>query len=191
MNLSQPRWKVNILFVALGTALVIVLTRLSSVVAPQNWYFTFGALLYEVPEPTSWQAVVIKFGIPVVVGLILGFVETENPSITAASAGFLGAFILTWPALTSWELYAPAPLLDRRGAFYLVYLFYFTAFAYLEMVGARLTLVYLQATGAGKAKKSRQKIVADLLDWKETVRPIVVGVITGVLSVVASKVFAE
>lgn len=191
MNLSQPMWKVNILFVALGTALVIILTRLSSIAAPHNWYFTFGALLYEVPEPTSWQAIVIKFGIPVVVGLLLGFVETENPSITAASAGFLGAFILTWPALTSWELYAPAVLMDRRGAFYLVYLFYFTSFAYLAMVGSRLTLVYLQTTGAGKAKKSRQKIVADLLDWKETVRPIVVGVVTGVLSVVASKVFAE
>jgi hypothetical protein len=52
-------WKMNFLIVCLGVALVIVLTKATSLLVEWSWYFTFGAFLFEV-TPIQWPAILIK-----------------------------------------------------------------------------------------------------------------------------------
>ncbi len=190
MTTNLAKWNVNAIKVAVGVALVIILTKLSSMLAPQGWYFSFSAFLFSVPTAVGWQAVVIKFGIPVVMGLVLGFWDDDNPGINAASAGFLGAFILAWPAITDWGLFAPFELQDRQGAFLMVYLLYFVAFGYLALFGAGLTHRYLELLKT-KQNKTREDLLLDLLDWKTTIRPIIFGVVTGAVSIFLGQTFSK
>jgi hypothetical protein len=189
MTNSLAKWNVNIIKVGVGVAIIILLTKLSSLLAEQ-WYFSFGAFLFQYPNPIAWQAVVFKFAIPIVAGLILGFLDEDNPSASGASAGFIGAFVQTWPAITAWELFAPFELYDRQGAYLVVYAIYFVAYAYLTMFGAGLTHQYLHLLKT-KQNKTRQDLLLDLLDWKTTIRPIIFGVVTGAISLFLGQTFSN
>jgi hypothetical protein len=187
---NRSRWDVNVLKVGLGIALIVLLTKATDILVPDDWYFSFSAFLFAVPEETTWQAVVIKLLIPVIVGIILGFLAAENPIETATAAGFSGAFLLTWPAVVDWTYIIPEELSERRGAFLIIYLFYFAAYAYLSRVGSRLTLIYLAAL-LKYHNKTRPDLIKDLLDWKESVRPLIIAGVASVLSYLLSKIFAS
>jgi hypothetical protein len=183
-------WKMNFLIVCLGVALVIVLTKATSLLAPHGWYFTFSGLLYGVPERPPWPAVLIKFAVPIVAGLFVGFFAQENPQGTAGAVGFSSAFILAWPAINAWELYVTDErLLDREYAFKIVYLLYFLAYSYLAIAGARLTTVYLNF--AAQQGETRTSIIAEILDWKKSVKPALIGVGSSAVSFIFSKIFSE
>jgi hypothetical protein len=105
-------WKMNFLIVCLGVALVIVLTKATSLLVEWGWYFTFGGFLFGV-TPIQWPAILIKLGISILVGLLIGFFVQENSRGTAGAIGFSSAFILAWPAINDWQLHARPELVDR------------------------------------------------------------------------------
>jgi hypothetical protein len=77
-----------------------------------GWYFTFGGFLFGV-TPIQWPAILIKLGIPILVGLLIGFFVQENSRGTAGAIGFSSAFIVAWPAINDWQLHARPELVDR------------------------------------------------------------------------------
>jgi len=122
-----------------------------SLLAPYGWYFTFSGVLYGVPNPPNWPAIMIKFVIPIVVGSVIGVIAPENPKGTAGAVGFSAAFILVWPALNDWASVAPRSLIGKEYVFKMVYLLYCAAYYYLAIWGAKLATIYLNfLAGQGK-----------------------------------------
>jgi hypothetical protein len=183
-------WKVNFLVLCVGIALVISLTKLSSLLAPYDWYFSFSELLFAVPYPPTWASIIIKFAIPVIGGLFVGFFASENPKGTAGAVGFSSAFILAWPAINDWTLYiTDEVLVGREYAFKIVYVLYFIAYTHLSIAGARLMSIYLNF--AAQQGQTRTTIISDVLDWKNSVKPAMIGVVSSVASFVLNKVFSQ
>jgi hypothetical protein len=180
-------WRVNALKVFLGVAFIILATRSTAYLSPYGGYFSWSALLFGDPS-LKWYAIVIKYAIPVIVGFLIGFVEKENPEGTAASAGFLSAFIMTWPALIAWNRFAPPEFLDRQRAFALIWLLYFVSFAYFALVGARVNRICLKWQSAEAAGKKLTAFGSDLLSG-ETLKNLLVAVVTSVLSELAKQTF--
>jgi hypothetical protein len=183
-------YRINALKTAIGVALIILITKATALLAPVGGYFTFGAFLYSFPTPVGWPAIVLKFAIPIIVGVVIGVIAPENPRTTAGATGFLAAFILAWPAVVAWNAIVPDDLADRQRVFLIVYLLYFASYAYLCMVGARLAVIYFAFQERHKGK-TRTDIAVDLLDWSKTLKPAVVGATTGVLSMLLAKLFAK
>jgi hypothetical protein len=162
-------WKINFWHLCLGIALIIVMTKATTLL-PDGWYFSFSRALYGVPERPELPAILVKFFIPVVAGCFIGFLSQDNPMGTAGAVGFSAAFILAWPAFNSWELYVDKSLVDREYAFKLVYLLYFVAYYYLAIWGARLTTIYLNFLE--QQGQTRIHIIRGLLDWEKSLKPL-------------------
>jgi hypothetical protein len=189
-DMDSSIWRMNFLLVCVGVALVMVLTKLSSLLAPYGWYFSFTEFLFTQSDKPYWPAVVVKFAIPIVGGIFVGFFETENPKGTAAAVGFASSFILAWPALNDWALYVTDEVVAKREyAFKIVYVLYFFAYSHLGMVGARLATLYLKfAEEHGQTKES---IISDLLEWKGSIKPALIAIVSSGASFVLNKVFSE
>jgi len=172
----------------LGVALVILLNKLTSLLAPYGWYFSFEALIY---VDLAEQAIIIKFAIPLIVGFIIGLFSQENTKGTGGVIGFLSSFILAWPAIISWELHAPFGLIDKQQIFQIYYLFYFVAYSYLSISGALLSAIYLIWHQNRKTKKQQKSVILDIFNWEKTVKPIFIGVTSSVLSTILAKIFAK
>jgi len=183
--------KLNVHFgvIAFGVAVIILITKATSFLEPYDSYFTFTGFLYESPEQISWRAIVIKFGIPIIVGLLVGFIAKDNPKGNAGVVGFLSSFILAWPVLVEWELLAPSSVQERRNAFLVIYSLYFGSYTYLCICGSRVTTIYLEWLSANK-NQDRKDIIADVLDWKNTIKPILLGVLSAIFSVYLQKIFS-
>lgn len=190
-NNFSPIWNVNFLKVSVGVFIIILLNKLVAYLAPYEWYFSFGALLFGYPQPIAWQAILIKFTIPFIAGLVVGFSSQENMKGTAGIAGFLASFILAWPALNAWESVAPLELLDRQRAFQIVYLLYFAAYSYFSVIGARFSSIYLKRYWKKRSGRKVKSILSDLSDWSDTIKPILIGVISGILATILGKLFAQ
>jgi hypothetical protein len=190
-NRENSIWNVNFLKVSLGVFIIFLLNKSLVYLAPHEWYFTFGALLFGYPQPIAWQAIFIKFAIPVITGFLLGFISQENAKGIAGVAGFLSSFILAWPALIAWEFNAPIELIDRQHAFQIVYLLYFAAYSYLSIVGARFNSIYLSWYRNKKNGKQMRIVLTDLSNWKDTIKPILIGAISSVLATVLGKAFSK
>jgi hypothetical protein len=173
-------WRVNALKVFLGVAFIILAIRSSAYLAPFGGYFTWTSLLFG--DPTlKWYAIVIRYAIPVIAGFLLGFIAKENPEGTAASAGFLSSFILTWPALIAWNYFAPSGLEDRQRAFELVWLLYFASYTYFALFGARLFLAFLKWRSVTTTGRKLLTFGSNLLD-KSVLQSLLVAVVSALFS---------
>ena len=54
-----------------GTALIVLLTKLSSYLTPFKMYFSFSSFLFDDMSNSSWLSLTIKLLIPLIVGYIL------------------------------------------------------------------------------------------------------------------------
>jgi hypothetical protein len=187
---DEPFWKINFLVLGAGVALIIILTKLTGLVAPQGWYFTFRDFLYQYTEHLKLPAILIKISFPLLAGILVGLFVEENPKGTAGAIGFLAAFIGAWPALNDWLLYAPPGLESKEYAFKIVYLLYMLSYFYLAILGTRITNIYLNWLAIHK-KETRSDIISDILDWKKSVRPAILAIGTSLASFILGKLFAS
>ena len=185
---ERDPWRLQFDKLLLGTAGIILLTKMTMALVPHGWYFSFAAFLFGFPNQIELPAIIVKFSIPIIAGLLIGTTVADNPSTTAAAAGFLSAFILAWPLVTSWELHVPLELIDRRNAFYFMYLFYFASYAYLAKAGAR-------AGSACRAYRVVRKLHLHQgslrLDWQSTVKPTVLGVVSSAIFYALQKILTS
>jgi hypothetical protein len=186
----SPKWSVDPRWIAAGAAAVILLTRATYYLGPNRWYFTFGAFLFEQPAPLPWQAVVIRFGIPLLIGVLLGLLVKQSPLITAGCSGFVGSFVLAWPAIISWNLHAPYELANKRGLFLIIYALYFVSFTYLARSGARLGDIYL-TWQKSKGGPGRSDVIKDVLDWQRTVRPFLFAIVGSITTLILGRAFSK
>jgi hypothetical protein len=121
---------------------------------------------------------------------VVGLFVEENPKGTAGAIGFLAAFIMAWPAINDWDLYAPYGLWSKEYAFKIVYLLYMLSYFYLAILGTRITNIYLNWLATHK-KETRTDIIADILDWKKSVRPAILAIGSYAGSYILGKLFAS
>lgn len=141
----------------------IAMTKLSSLLAPLDLYFTFASFLFGVGNVRP-EALAIKLLIPLSAGFVAFYLPARfGPvlaptqkalrrlwlylSFEAARSAFAGAFfaaiVMAWPLMSYWDLLAVAEVRDYRIAFLFIYGLYGLAFGYFASSGvalAKLTL---------------------------------------------------
>lgn len=183
--------KIHLLSFVAGIALIVLLTKLTHFL-PAEYYFSFAGFLYvqDVADPAvggqlHWMSLVIKLATPLLVGLILGALWTDDGIASAGPAGFAGALLLCWPGLVEWELVASPDVVARRNQFLLLYALYIGSFAYLCAAGARLG-PGLRSWFARRVDVAGTGKVA--VDWNKLVNELVKSAVLGGISLVVGYV---
>jgi hypothetical protein len=176
--------KVNISAAIFGTAVIIGLTRLSSLLPPY-YYFTYEEFILDPNASKQLVSIIAKLVIPLFAGLLVGYIWRSDSKIAAGVAGFSAPFLMLWPFLTDWYALAPESIKARFNTFVFLYALYIVASAYLTRTGALLGL-YL--SGALKVSiVSGQPIVVSMSDVVSTAaKGLVVFVVERVLQKLAS-----
>jgi hypothetical protein len=60
----------------------------------------------------------------------------------------------------------------------------------LAIIGARITSIYLNWLAIQRGQ-TRASIISELLDWDKTVKPALIGAVSGAISLLMGKIFAE
>lgn len=143
---------------AICTAATVLLTKLSSLLAPFNLYFTFTDLVKSGEGGYGLLPFLVKLLIPFMVGVAYFYRFRHrdvalappddrgiNIELTAAAGAALGAILLSWPAIVLWEFVVSPTIYSYRVQFFLVYFLYIVSFAYVACAGVLATrLVWLQ-----------------------------------------------
>jgi hypothetical protein len=148
-----------------GLAGMIVLTKLTSYLAPFNLYFSISTLVVGSGAGFSPRALLIKLAIPFLVGFALCAVPiwigrqklllktdfgkslcnfaTSSAMETATAAAFFGSLLMSWPMIVHWDILAAFEIRDYFGLFIAAYFIYFISYGIMARSGARLALTLL------------------------------------------------
>jgi hypothetical protein len=129
------RSRANISATVFGAALIIGLTRLSSLL-PSNYYFTYEGFILNPDPEVHWISIVAKLFIPSFVGVLLGYIWRDESKTASGVAGFVGPFLMLWPFLTQWNAIAPHSISAQFNTFVFLYCIYILASTYLTKAGA-------------------------------------------------------
>ncbi|MDJ0844374.1 hypothetical protein [Crocosphaera sp.] len=195
-NTNRSIWWVSFPQVILTTAAIIILTKLTIFLKPFRWYFSFAALLYQHGDVIGIPAIIIKFSIPIIVGIFLGIFLKKNPYGTAICAGFLSTILLIWPTLWFWGDIMPYELQNKKLAFQVIFCFYVLSYTCLSAVGANIgkSVINWYKSHQGISIRNSLKpltitIVKEVTNWQGTLKPTILGVISSVLFTGLTKVF--
>jgi hypothetical protein len=146
----QPtRESVNPYAFALGTASIVILTKVASFLTPYKLYFTFSSFIYGESKIFRWESLTIKLAIPCVVGFCLYFLPFHWMRITSGSrisyrvlfrylsrqselsakmSGFFSSLLMAWPFIVYWDIMMRPDKLDLKLPFWLFicYILYHT-----------------------------------------------------------------
>jgi hypothetical protein len=187
----------GLMFCIAGT---VLLTKITSLLAPFNLYFTFSQLVTSGEGGYGVLPFLVKMAIPFAVGVcyFLRYRQrdgranaskstahsTINLELTAATGAALGAALLSWPAIVLWEFVVSEPVLNFRVQFILVYILYIISFAYIACTGvmvARLMSAKDASMSDVQQKLNRQ------YQYMVIVRSLVTALATGGVADWASR----
>ena len=177
MRIARAHVTMDALLWVSTTFAVLVASRLLSLAIPSEYYFSFQALFSDRPSQKIVIAVLGKMLAPLVVGFVAGWVldlvtrETERINRRATLArrlrqrwspsvflgGFSAAFISAWPMIVYWDLLANPEVGHLKALFFVLYVIYMLAFAYVALLGL-LAAIFLREHLAGDA--ATRKIVS-------------------------------
>ena len=190
---------INLIWFSLGVFSVVVMTKLSSYLAPHKLYFTFSSFLYSSGSFMKWESLAIKLLIPFIVGFLIFYVPflllqsmpvnsvrtrsiydyLRNQSVlTARASAFFAALLLAWPLIVHWDILISPALRSLRTQYLLVYFIYFVAYSYFAGSGVyfahyilrnRLPSVFNCSTDGG-------------VSWILSLQSAVIGVITSAIA---------
>jgi hypothetical protein len=161
---------INSVAFAIGIALMILIVKASSFLAPFNLYFSISTLVVGGSELFSPWALLVKLAIPFLVGFLICFLPykmADHPWVlntkistslrdyasgyavtTAQAAAFFGSLLLSWPMIVHWDILAAFEVRELRALFIVSYLVYFVAYGFMGGAGARTALALVKAGGA-------------------------------------------
>jgi hypothetical protein len=130
-------------------AATVLLTKVSSLLAPFNLYFTFADLLKSGEGGYGLLPFFVKMLIPFMVGATyFHFAKARDASLeptarrplinlelTAGAGAALGALLLSWPAIVLWELVVSPTIYLYRLQFFIVYVLYIVSFWWIACAG--------------------------------------------------------
>ncbi|MFO1082002.1 MAG: hypothetical protein U1E23_15400 [Reyranellaceae bacterium] len=163
------------------TFAILVVSRLLSLAIPSEYYFSFQALFSDRPPQKMVVAVLGKMLGPLVVGFVAGWLldlvtrrsEHVNRHATLARrlrqrwspsvflGGFSAAFISAWPMIVYWDLLANPEVGHLKALFFVLYVIYMLAFAYVALLGL-LAAIFLRENLAGDPQARRIVSVGEL-----------------------------
>ena len=148
---------------------MVLLTKLSSFLAPFNLYFSVSTLVVGSGAGFSPQALLIKLSIPLLTGFLLcaiplwisrksamihtklgrslnGFGKQDAVATSQASA-FFGSLLMSWPMIVHWDVLAAVEIREYQVVFFCAYLIYFVSYALMARGGAKLALAFVGGEG--------------------------------------------
>ena len=183
--------KLNIDFIGLmvGSVSIILLTNLTHYLdlfsGSYHLYFSFSAFIYQTPYPLGWDAITVKLLLPVIGGVLVSFIVKEDIVPTAACAGFLAAFIQTWPAVIDWDRVAPPGIHGYRYVFLSLFFLYFIAYYNFGKFGGRAGVAIKRVLGRHNIES--KAIIKEMLDYNTSIKPLLIGLIVSIISFVISS----
>jgi len=153
---------------AMCTVGTVLLTKISSLLAPFNLYFTFTDLVRSGEGGYGLLPFLVKLLIPFTVGVVFfnrfkhrdaTLLSTSdhqkiNVELTAASGAAFGAILLSWPAIVLWEFIVSPAIFSYRVQFVFVYILYIISFGYVACAGVMAArLVWLQGTSKSEIRQ--------------------------------------
>jgi len=168
-------WDLDFLWTLTATSAIIILLKITSYFP--DVYFSFSELLFESERinPVSPLALLLRFGIPFLVGFAIVFKRGISEH-EATAAGFLASFLLVWPAILIPEKTLARELYSRRYLLYLVYILFVISMTYMSRSGA-LIAIKLRAS-----RKVEQIISHEILNWEGTIKPLIIGIISSLIT---------
>lgn len=165
-RLIDPLW-------TLAASLAIVsLTRISFWTYPDD-YFSYSDLLgYGVQ--VSALAMIIRLGIPFLVGIIIGLAD-EVTKKEAIAGGILASLLLVWPPILIPEEALSFSLYGKRYLLYVVYLVFGAAMTLMCQAGT------LMIKKINQDRRGKAIVRGELLNWRDTIKPIILGVISSII----------
>lgn len=175
----------------IAAALIIILVKLSSFLAPFNLYFSFSTIFVGSGSFFPGKALAIKMLIPFMVGFLLYYIPIklvgplQNFSVakrirsylgreaipSCRAAAFFSALLLAWPMIVHWDILAAFEVREYKRSFLFVYLLYFIAYAFFASAGVRVAALL--------TKKRHSESGAHASGWIETSRDSFIGAIAG------------
>lgn len=176
--------KISLSALFFGVSSILLLTQLLRLL-PNQFYFTFSGFVFGNEEQPDVLSVVFKLGIPAIAGGLLGFVWEEDGIDVAPVAGFVGAFVLAWPAIMLWEFVVSPALVEKRNAFLVLYILYGLSYSCLcrlfSFAGLQLRAKYHASGGTGISS----------LNWKSITETVVATVICTGLQFIWGHVYVS
>jgi hypothetical protein len=174
MTRLSSDYSINVLIFATHVVLVVLLTRLSSVLDPFGLYFTFQSLFFGTEGTFAPWALLVKLLIPLISGAAIVAIAIavaigmrhrtlpRNADLSAQVGGFFAAILMSWPMIVHWDALAAREVADKYGAFVLIYCLYAIAFFYLSGIGAALALRLFERKRAPEGEKvSWRKVILE------------------------------
>lgn len=181
----------------IAIAVLVILVKASSFLAPFNLYFSISTLVVGGSELFSKWALLVKLVIHFIVGFIVCFFPfkisqlrsvmntqfgrllreyvLERSVSTAQAAAFFGSLLLSWPMIVHWDTLAAFEIRDYRALFLFSYLVYFIAYGAMGGAGAKVGLILAGSDAAPK--------------WIGTARDGLVGALAGGVATAVLAIF--
>ncbi|MCR0982234.1 hypothetical protein [Roseomonas populi] len=183
---------VNLPFTLGALALVVLIARLASLILPPDLYFTFESFLFEKTAELRYYALALKLAAPVAAGFLVvalpvwlagdgGPVRRRqlralHPSLFVA--GSAAAFLMAWPFILYWDVFAAPAVREQKPAFLMAYLFYFAAFGYFCLLGGNLAQLLLRRRMPASMVAFAERNVT----WADSLRLAVLGSFTTIVA---------
>ncbi|KQW44925.1 MULTISPECIES: hypothetical protein [unclassified Roseateles] len=147
----------------------LVGARLSALLIPIDFYFTFESLFSDRTAHNHVLALLTKTASPLLVGLAAGvyIVAFSRPGGARAvrsslarrvrnlygptlfAAGFFASLLSAWPAMVYWDLLANPAVAHLKPAFLGLYAIYMLAFGYVTVLGMLFGIYLVEHWAAG------------------------------------------
>ena len=176
---------VNLPVVLGAMALLVLVARAAGLILPPDLYFTFESFLFDKAAALRYYALALKLVAPVAAGfatvlVLVWSTRRDGPARRRALralhpslfvAGAAASFLMAWPFILYWDIFASPEVRGRKATFFLAYLFYFAAFGYFCLLGGNLAQLLLRRRlPAGMVAFAERNVT-----WADGVRSDVLG----------------
>jgi len=169
---NNEGWRLSFLWTLIATSLIIFLIRITRIFP--EIYFSFSELIYGYGRYLPPLAVVIRFAIPFAIGFLITF-KKGITHIEATASGFLASFLLVWPCILVPDRVLEHELYQKRYVLYVVYVLFIISITFISRSGAIL------AERIMRNKRTEAMIREEILSWKNTIKPIIIGVLSAII----------
>lgn len=179
---------------------LVILHKLVSFLTPYQLYFSFSSFLYNQTGVLRWQSLAVKLALPTVFAfafyvltfrfllLVRSYGRTsESPQAflrdeaeaSLKYGALFAAILLAWPFLVYWDILIEPDLRERRFAFTVSYLLYFSAYYFFAGFGVQLAKLYLS-----RSHKDDPLLETSVgaFKWTEPVREAIAGTVTSTVA---------
>lgn len=167
-------------WVAIGTICLFVLSRIYGIIFFETkYYFTPSDIANASNNELEVIGILLRLALPIIAGILIGYASRGKPTTEALLSGFLTALLLSWPVIyfpTTRSLLLPSSIASKPGLIWAIYGSFIASYSLLCKTGANMGLLLRKFSTTTTFKS-----LFAILDMKDALRTVIIGVITTAL----------